>query len=129
MAHPNEENLRKSYEAFGRGDIDAAMALLVDDIQWHVPGRSPVSGDFSGKEEVIGFFMKLMDLSGGTFLVDVHDVIANDEHALGLVKLSAKRDGKSLNLNDVHVWHVRDGKFSEFWGHPGDLYAFDDFWS
>jgi ketosteroid isomerase-like protein len=129
MAHPNEENLRKAYEAFGRGEIDGVMALLADDIQWHVPGQSPVAGDYSGKEEVGGFFMKLMELSEGTFRVDVHDVLANDEHAVGLVKLTAKRDGKSLDVNDVHVWHVRDGRFSEFWGQLHDQYAWDEFWS
>lgn len=129
MAHPNEENLRKGYEAFGRADIDAVMALFADDIQWHVPGRNPVSGDYSGKEEVGAFFTKLMELSGGTFRLDVHDVLANDEHTVGLVKLSAERDGKTLNANDVHVWHVRDGSFSEFWSHLQDLYAFDEFWS
>ncbi|MEX2551488.1 MAG: nuclear transport factor 2 family protein [Actinomycetota bacterium] len=129
MAHPNEESLRSGYEAFSRADVDAVMALYADDIRWHVPGRNQVSGDYIGKEQVGGFFMKLMELSGGTFRVDVHDVLANDEHAIGLVTLRGERDGKTLNANDVHVWHVRDGKFSEFWSHFHDLYAFDEFWS
>jgi ketosteroid isomerase-like protein len=129
MAHPNEDNLRKGYDAFIKGDIDTVMTLLTDDILWHVPGRNPLSDDYSGKEEVGGFFGKLMELSNGTFQVEVHDVLANDEHAVGLVKLSAERDGKTLQSNDVHVWHVRDGKFSEFWAQPSDQYEFDEFWS
>jgi ketosteroid isomerase-like protein len=128
MAHPNEENLRKGYEAFGRGDIDTVMTLLTDDIQWHVPGRNPLSRDYSGKEEVGGFFAKMMELTDGTFRVEVHDVLANDEHGVGLLRLSAQRDGKTLQVNDVHVWHVRDGKFSEFWAQPSDQYGFDEFW-
>jgi uncharacterized protein len=128
MAHPNEENLRTGYEAFSRADMDTVFGLFTDDIKWHVPGRNQLSGDYNGKEEVGGFFMKLMELSGGTFQVEVHDVLANDEHGVGMAILRAEKDGKTLNENDVHVWHVRDGKFSEFWSHLFDTYAFDDFW-
>jgi uncharacterized protein len=130
MAHPNEEALRRGYEAFGKGDIDTVMSLFTDDIKWHTPGRNEkVAGDYSGKEEVGGFFGKLMQNTGGTFRVNLHDVLANDEHAVGLVTLTGERNGKTINAHDVHVWHVRDGKFSEFWSHIEDLYAFDEFWA
>jgi ketosteroid isomerase-like protein len=129
MAHPNEEALRLGYEAFAKGDIETVMGLLTDDTQWHVPGDNLVSGDYSGKEEVGGFFGKLMELTGGTFRVDVHDVLANDEHATGLVVLRAEREGKTLAANDAHVWHVHDGKFSEFWSCVFDQRTFNDFWS
>ena len=129
MAHPNEESLRSGYEAFTRGDINAVFALWADDIKFHVPGKNPLSGDYNGKEQVGGFLTKLMELSGGTFSLEVHDVLANDEHAAGLVKLRAERNGKTLNANDVHVWHVSDGLFTEFWSHLDDLYIFDEFWS
>jgi ketosteroid isomerase-like protein len=129
MTHPNEESLRTGYEAFSRGDLDTVFGLFADDIKWHVPGRNQVSGDYVGKEQVGGFFMKLMELSGGTFRLEVHDTLANDEHAVGLVILRAERNGKTLNANDVHVWHVSDGKFTEFWSQFFDLDAWDEFWS
>ncbi len=129
MAHPNEEALRSGYEAFGRGDIDTVMGLFTDDIKWHVPGRSPLAGDYNGKEEVGGFFQQLMEGSGGTFRIQVHDVVANDDHAVGLLHLQAERNGKTLNSQDVQVWHVKEGAFSEFWGTIRDQYAFDEFWS
>jgi ketosteroid isomerase-like protein len=129
MGHPNEDALRKGYDAFGRGDIETVMGLFTDDIQWHVPGDSLVSGDYSGKEGVGTFFGKLMELSGGTFRVDVHDVLANDEHGVGLVVLRGERNGKTLAVNDAHVWHVNNGKFSEFWSCVFDLKAMNEFWS
>jgi len=36
------------------------MGLLTDDIEYHISGRSLVSGDYSGKDEVLGFLGKLM---------------------------------------------------------------------
>lgn len=129
VMHPNEETLRGGYEAFGRGDIDTVMSLFADDIQWHVPGDSPVAGNYSGKEGVGAFFGKLVELSNGTFHIDLHDVLANDEHAAGLVILRGERNGKTLAAKDAHIWHVTDGKFSEFWSCNFDQKAFDDFWS
>lgn len=70
-----------------------------------------------------------MEHTGGTFKLEIHDLLANDEHGVVLVTLTGERRGKSLNANDVHVWHVRDGKFSEFWASLHDLYAFDEFWA
>jgi hypothetical protein len=29
----------------------------------------------------------------------------------------------------VQVFHVHDGKVSEVWSYPADLYASDEFWS
>lgn len=129
MAHPNEESLRLGYDAFGKGDIETVLSLFTDDISWHIPGGNAVSGDYEGKEQVVGFFTKLMELTGGTFHLEVHDVLANDEHAIGLVKLTGERNGKSLNVNDAHIWHVQDGKFSEFWAHPFQFASFEDFFS
>jgi ketosteroid isomerase-like protein len=105
------------------------MNLFADDIQWHVPGDNLVSGHYSGKDEVLGFIGKMMDLTDGTFRVDVHDLLANDEHAVGLVVLRAERGGKTLAANDAHVWHVHDAIFSEFWSCLTNQKAFDDFWS
>lgn len=129
MAHPNEESLRRGYEAFAQGDIETVLSLFTDDILWHVPGRNQLSGDYRGKDEVGGFFMKLNELTSGTFQVDVHDILANDERGVGLVILRGERNGKTLAANDAHIWHVREGLWAEFYSHLWDQYEFDEFWS
>lgn len=40
-----------------------------------------------------------------------------------------ERGGKKLDLNALHLFHVRDGKVTEVWTVYHDLYAWDDFWS
>ena len=129
MAHPNEELLRRGYDAFSTGDMATLGDLFSDDIAWHIPGRSPLAGDYNGKERVFGLFSQLLELSEGTFRVEIHDVLASDEHGVVLAKVRGQRGGKTLEGNDVHVWHLRDGKAVEFWGHSGDQYAVDEFWS
>jgi ketosteroid isomerase-like protein len=130
MAHPNEERLREGYAAFQRGDMEALRnEYLAEDIVWHTPGRSPVAGDFRGIDDVLASFGRLFELSGGTFAVELHDVLANDDHTVALGVSRAQREGKTLESRYAHVTHFRDGKIAESWLHPEDLYADDEFWS
>ena len=129
MAHPNEDLVRRGYAAFGTGDMATLRELFADDLVWHVGGRSPITGDYKGKDEVLGFFAKLAERAGGTFRVDIHDVLANDEHVVALVKVTGEREGKTLSDSGAQVFHVQGGKVSESWFHPGDAYAWDEFWS
>jgi ketosteroid isomerase-like protein len=128
MPHQNELLVRNGYEAFSKGDMQTVDQTFADDIQWHIPGRSQVAGDYKGKAEVFGFFGRLVDLTGGSFRLELHDVIGNDEHVVALVESHGEREGKTLNDRAVHVWHVKDGKATEFWGHSGDQYTDDEFW-
>jgi hypothetical protein len=40
-----------------------------------------------------------MELTGGNFRVEVHDVVANDEHGVGLNSVHAEREGRTLEDN------------------------------
>ena len=129
MAHPNEELIRKGYEAFSSGNLQALDDLFAEDILWHVGGRSSLAGDYKGRQEVYGFFGKLAEGSGGSFRLELHDILANDHHGVGLVHTTGQREGRTLDDNTVHVFELEDGKVKEFWGYPDDQYAADEFWA
>jgi ketosteroid isomerase-like protein len=103
--------------------------LFTEGVVWHVPGRSPLTGDYEGVDAVIGYFVETMERSSGSFRVKVHDVLANDNHTVGLHVASGERDGKRLEDSQVLVIHVRDGKIASVWQHSSDQYSQDDFWS
>jgi uncharacterized protein len=90
---------------------------------------SPLGGDYEGVAQVVEWLGRNSELSGGTIRVEVHDVVANDEHAVSLITVRGERAGKQLEDNSVQVFHIHDGKVSELWSHPADLYAVDEFWS
>ncbi len=127
--HPNEELLRNSFYAFGRGDMDTLRANFTEDIVWHFPGKSPMGGEFPGVDETLGWLGRTFELSGGTIRTEVHDVLANDTQAVALFTVTAQRDGKSLDDHTVGVYEIEGGNVREAWFHPGDQYATDDFWS
>ena len=130
MAHPNEDLVREGFAAFGRGDMDALRKqFFADDVRWHTPGRGPLAGDYEGTEQVLQFFARVFEVTGGTFSFELHDVLANDEHAVALVSTRAERAGKQLTDNLVQISHLRDGKASEVWTQSADQYASDEFYS
>jgi ketosteroid isomerase-like protein len=112
--HPNAEALKKGYAAFATGDMGTVTALFADDIAWHQAGTSPIAGDFSGKDAVLGTFARLFEVTGGTFKQEIHDVIANDDHVVVLAESSWERP-HPYRGRAVHVWHVKDGIAQEAW--------------
>ena len=127
MAHPNEELVRRAFDAFAKGDMGTLRDLFDQDAVWHVPGRSPLSGDHRGVDAILGFLARTMEVTGGTFRTELHDVVANDEHAVALYTARGEREGRTLETRDVIVSHVRNGKLAESWLRAEDLYSTDEF--
>jgi len=67
-----------------------------------------------------------MELTEGTFHLDVHAVFADDEHAVALVISTASRGGKTVTVDEAHVYHMRDGRVTEFWDASTDQAASDE---
>jgi ketosteroid isomerase-like protein len=128
-ADANRRLIEGAYDAFAKGDIPLVFQALDDDILWHVPGRGPISGDYRGHEEVLGFFEHFLHLSGGTFRIRVDDVLANDERVVVLVTESAERNGRKWSSPQVHAWTIQGGKASVFRQFQGDQQTEDEFWS
>jgi ketosteroid isomerase-like protein len=127
MAHPNEELVRRGFDAFTTGDVNLLRELFHQDAVWHAPGRNPVAGDYQGVEAILGFFARTMEVTGGTFRVELHDVVANDEHAVAIYVSRGQREGRTLDTKDVLVQHIRNGRLTETWQLSADQYAADEF--
>ena len=129
MPHPSETLIRRLYAARARSDLDTVRAILAADIVWHEPGPdSPFTGHLRGADAVLGMHAQAMALTGGTFRLELHDVLANDDHVVALVNWSAERGGRRLTGREVAVYHVRDGRVTEAWFHPDDAATVESFW-
>jgi ketosteroid isomerase-like protein len=117
------------YEAFAKGDLATVTGLFARDIVWTIPGNSAIAGEYNGTEEILGFFANLMGSSGGTFSLPLNHLLASDDRVVALCSQSAERNGQTLDADLVHVWHLADGKVTQFWGIPYDAATGDAFWS
>jgi ketosteroid isomerase-like protein len=129
VGESNVAIIRKAYEDFAHGNIPAVFAAFDATITWHVPGHSPLSGDHSGHDQIGGFFQRTMELSGGTFGIDVHNVLADADLVVVLVTVNAQRNGISESFPEVHVFRMKNGKATDFREYQGDEQREDRFWS
>ncbi len=93
------------------------------------PANIRMSGEHRGKEAVFAAFAKTVGVPPLNFKIELHDVVANDEHAVTLARYTASRQGKQLDMRDITVYHIREGKVTEFWSITEDQRATDEFWS
>jgi hypothetical protein len=128
IAQANQELIERAYQAFARGDIPTVLEVLAVDIHWHVPGRGPISGDYHGHTEVLGFFEHFMQLSQGTFQIQIEDVLAKGDRVIVLVTESARHNGREWSSPQVHAWTVKNGKANVFRQFQGDQQTEDEFW-
>jgi ketosteroid isomerase-like protein len=76
----------------------------------------------------MGFFQQFMELSGGSFQIQIEDILAKGDRVVVLCTESARRGARSWSSPQVHVWTVRDGRARPFWQYQGDQQTEDGFW-
>ena len=124
--HANVDRIKDGYAAFAKGDFAVLNELFAEDLLWHEPGRSQLAGDYRGRDAVYGLFGRLMEITEGSFQLDVQAVFADDERGVALVVASASRGGRSVESTDAHIFRLRDGQVVEFWNATTDPYVFDE---
>ena len=134
--HPVIPVFRGAQEArmrseFGPEDTAAFEAFFDPSVTWHMGGRTGWAQEKEGLDQIIGTFKALKQATGGTFAVEVLELFADDEHALGRSHLTADRPDrpdKHMDVIEVSLFHLRDGRAYEFWGIPEDEEKRDSFW-
>jgi len=126
--HPNAQRLGDAYAAFARGDIDSIRnEYFHQDITFHVPGPSPLAGDFRGLDAVLAMFGELFAQTGGNFQIEIHDVLGNDRHVVGITTSHVTRNGQARSYRNIHVAQMKDGKIVEWWEFP-EAAAYAEAW-
>ena len=123
-----KEVIDRYVEAWKRGDVGAIVDCYHDDFTIHYFGKSPLAGDHVGKAAALSALGKASALTGRK-LVEVHDVLATDSHAVILAKERFDHGNKTLDVTRVFVYHVMDGRLAEAWCYDDDQRAVDEFWS
>lgn len=128
--HPNVMLLREGYAAFAKGDLDYIREhSFAASVVFHVPGHNPLSGVYSGIDEVFSFFGRLFETTGGTFTAEPFDILASNFHGVALVHTRGEREGRVLEQRGAHVYRIADGRVVECWNYFDDLDATDTFFS
>jgi ketosteroid isomerase-like protein len=127
--HPNVSVFRAIYTAFTTGDMDALGSFFDEDVVWHTPGRHPLAGTYTGRAATFASFAEEFELSGGTYSVEVREVLANDAHIVALLHATADREEKRLDQDYAIVFEIREGTVRAAWEVWRDQAPVDEFWS
>jgi uncharacterized protein len=123
-----EEFLRRQREMYAGGDLAAVEELLAENVVWHVPGTSPIAGNYCGREAVTGYFRLRRDLAGGAIRVTKGGEAHHEEALVQLADGRAELGGREVVWRTAGVYRVADGRVAEAWLVPLDQEHFDRVW-
>ncbi len=94
----NVATMRRAYGAFNTGDMDT-LTELMDETVWHLPGRSPMAGDYQGRGATLEYFGQLAQKTGGTFRAELQHMAADGEdRVVGIQRSTADQMASTLML-------------------------------
>jgi uncharacterized protein len=121
--------VRRIMDAFANRQGLALRDCFAEDAVWHVPGEGVMAGTYRGRSEIFRFLARLPKLTGGTYRSRVLDVLASEERAAGLYRATGEREGRTIDIDQLLLFTIRDGVVSEVLALPSDPAAFERFWS
>jgi hypothetical protein len=119
-SNPNIESVQRLYAAYGRGDVEAVLAELADDVDWAAEAASnsvPWYGNFHGKAEVPRFFkeiasnVEITEFTPLSFTSNDTDVVATVRWAY-----TVNATGKRAAMYMQHWFRLANGKIVFFRG-------------
>jgi uncharacterized protein len=118
------------YDAYLRGDVASASVHLAPDAVLHVPGSSPVAGDFEGLDGIFGWILTSEAITAeGELRTSVVDLTGGATHATAICEVVGDRPGRATMRNrTVHVLRIDEGRIAEIWFHNWDQPSVDAFW-
>ncbi|SRR6266487_3223128 len=123
-----EEFLTRQREMYAGGNLAAVEELLAEDVVWHVPGTSPIAGDYRGRVAVTGYFRLRRELAGGAIRVTQRGEAHHEEALVQLADGRAPLGGREAVWRTAGVYRVADGRIAEAWLVPLDQRHFDLVW-
>lgn len=111
--------VKAAYAAFGSGNIPAILELADEDIDWTFRGAKGLAytGSFRGRSAVEKWFASVAQ-ADDIQAFEPREFLAGSDHVtvLGSERTRALPDGKVFETEWVHVFTVRDGRVTRFWG-------------
>jgi uncharacterized protein len=127
--HANLDGIRRVFAAFGDGDKRALFEVIAPDAVWTVPGTTPMSQVYRGRERIFELFKETRRLTGGTYRSGLRWATADADHAAAVYRASGERLGRRLDIDQVLLIDLREGCWQQILALPTDADAFAEFWA
>jgi ketosteroid isomerase-like protein len=121
VSSENVQHVRDGYEAWNRGEIGRAVALLDQQVEWHGHPELPAAGPFVNRQDVERWLAEFRDVWEELRAEPLVFIDAGDD-VVALVRVSGRGRGSGATVQggvDAHVWTWRDGRIVRVAIHQG----------
>jgi uncharacterized protein len=122
----NVETVQAMYEAFGRGDVEAILAHLSEDVEWESGGGTtgvPWLQPRRGRAGAAEFFQALGALEFQNFQVTLIAGSGNTVVGLCDVTATVRDTGKTfVEPDEAHIWHFGEDGLVQRFRHRADTH-------
>jgi len=130
VAENRAETVRSALDAYNSGDLETLGSFLADDILWHVGGDHPLSGDYQGRDSVLAYCARTLELTNGTLRGEPVEILVGDHHAGIFNRIRGERDGRTLDVVLAQaVTFDTNGRWTEYWALADQQDDVDAFWT
>jgi hypothetical protein len=117
-------------DAYGNRDRQTMLDSLAEEAVWHVGGTHRHSGDYRGRDAILGYFDAVREATADTMALEPLEILANDRHGAAFLRVTAERNGRRLETVAADAFRFDDeGRIVEFWASNANQAAIDEFWA
>jgi ketosteroid isomerase-like protein len=111
MSHERVERIRTGYAAFNRGEFDAGLEGIADDVTWEVLEVFPEKGPFRGKEGILRFWQSWAE-TFSEFRAEIEEIVEVEDHIVVVMHMSGRGHGSEAPMGSP--------SFAQIWTFDGD---------
>lgn len=112
------------FAAFAKNDLEGIRQVMAEDVEWHIPGRHPLSGTKRGIPEIMEFFKHLQT---GGFKAELIILAANEKYVIDAHRGWSNTGKDDIDFNWVLIYQIEKGKIKRVQNFSGSLYESDEF--
>jgi len=103
--------------------------VIAEDAVWRVAGEAPVSREYRGRDEIFGLFRETRRRTDGSYRSELRWALADGDRAVAVYRARGRRLGREIDIDQVLLIELRDGRWQEILALPTDPPAFEAFWA
>jgi ketosteroid isomerase-like protein len=119
--------VRRFYDLVGAGDLEAATALMHDDLVIREPPGLPFGGEYHGPAGFLDLMGRINEQFEPSLAAPVEYLDASDPVVIRLVgRFASRASGESVEMDIVELFHVRDDQIAVldvYYKDPGAIVA------
>jgi ketosteroid isomerase-like protein len=115
VSQADAELLRRAWEAFTAGDVDAAVTALDADVRWHAAGDPDGDGACRNRDDARAFIRRALADGLSAELLDIRDA---GDRLVAVIHTHVPPDWQPAPEPHGEVVTVRDGRVTEMVVYP-----------